>query len=109
MADEIRKDLESVISEILIELQSVNNRVEQMGNRMEQMVNVFNTGVNAMLGKMDEFTQEIKGVKQEVQKLNAQTSQIADYEERLRQLERIILRINHQPYNDYRRNTGRDN
>jgi hypothetical protein len=48
-------------------LQQHSQILQQHSGQLEQLVKTFNTGFSAMLEKMDQFTSEVKGLRQDFQ------------------------------------------
>ncbi len=90
---------EEVVSEILIEMHQVNEQVKNLNGQMyevnerlekletgqKEMIGAFNRFGDALLGKLDELTVEMKGMRSEMKMVH-------DHEARLRKLEEIVLR-----------------
>lgn len=90
MAD--KNDFAEIISEMLIKqdktievLSRIDQRLEKIEERQNRSEKAFNTAFEAMLNKMDEFTTEVKGLRQDFQKF-------ADLEDRVKKLEETVFR-----------------
>jgi hypothetical protein len=77
--------IELLLSEVLRNQDRQTEILQQHTGQLQQVVNTFNIGFEAMLKKMDEFTAEVKGLRQDFAKF-------ADHEDRIRKIEEIIFK-----------------
>lgn len=77
--------IETLLSEVLINQDKQTEILQNQSRQMDTMVKTFNTGFDSILKKMDEFTTEVKGLRQDFQKF-------ADHEERLKKIEEIVFK-----------------
>lgn len=70
--------IEKLLSEML-------RKQDQQSVKFDSMIQTFNTGFDSILKKMDEFTTEVKGLRQDF-------AQFANHEERIKKLEESVFR-----------------
>jgi ABC-type transporter Mla subunit MlaD len=87
IAEMLRKqDQQSAILKTNSEILSTHTEIlNRHSGKLDQLIATFNTGFDAMLRKMDDFTNELRGLRQDFQKF-------ADHEERIRKIEDHLFR-----------------